>query len=120
MLCEPAVRLTLRLAMSEFSGAGAPSAVAPSKKVNVPVGTAVTPLTLEPLTVALKVTGVPATEGLAEEVATVVSALLFSNTLTPEKPLPSPELITSIAPSPLTSAKAMPNGSRLGTYSSGS
>jgi len=67
-----------------------PSVVAPSRKVTVPVGVATVVL---PVTVAVKVTLCPKTDGLADE-ATVVVVLAFV-TVNSSHPLVAPTLLTS-------------------------
>jgi len=64
--------------------------VAPSRKVTVPVGVATVVL---PVTVAVKVTLCPKTDGLADE-ATVVVVLAFV-TVNSSHPLVAPTLLTS-------------------------
>src|ERR1700680_122466 len=121
MLWDPTTKPFTSVACPlEFSGAE-PREVEPSRNVTLPVGIAVTPRTFEPATVVVKVTGAPAWEGLADEGGTwILSPLVFSSTVTPEKARPSPDAITSATPSPLTSAKARPRGSRSEAYSTGS
>ena len=81
MVCVPTVRLeVVKLAVpAAFTGTAAPRGVVPSRKVTVPVrlATAVEPGGVT-LTVAVKVTGCPESDGLPEVTTTVLVPALFT------------------------------------------
>ncbi len=69
--CEPTVSvLVVNIAWPELFSVPLPRVVGPSSKVTVPLG--VTPMEPFAVTVAVKVTDCPDTEGLAEELTNVV------------------------------------------------
>ena len=69
--CESTVSvLVVNIAWPELSRVPVPRVLGPSSKVTVPLG--VTPTGPFAVTVAVKVTGCPNTEGLAEELTNVV------------------------------------------------
>src|SRR5579863_1315216 len=96
-----------------------PRTVVPSRKFTLPVGRFVTPRTLEPVTVAVNVTGAPALGDLLDETSAVVSPLALSNTPTPEKDIWNPLATTSGTPSPFTSTRAKSQAQRSAANSSG-
>jgi hypothetical protein len=66
--CPPATRVDVEsVAIPLLLSVPGPSDVLPSKKVTVPVG-----VPLAPVTVAVNVTACPATDGLIDELITVV------------------------------------------------
>src|ERR1022692_1151871 len=120
MLCEPTANvLVLSAAIPELMATGCPSWVDPSKKVIVPLGVVVTPRTLEPVMVAVKVTDWPAPECGEDDCSAVELPLLLSSTPTPEKDCSNPLATTSRTPSPFTSARAKSQAQRLAAKSSG-